>query len=408
MSTAAHRFGVICTAISILCTSLLSCIDKKESGNTVIFNDAADDSVSTHFDLGEIQEAGELIAITLSGPDTYYEYRGQGFGPQFLLAQRFAQEIGVSLRMEVAHDSAELIYYLRDGKADMVAFPLAKHDIDSLCKGANIEFQQLKNNWVVSSSAEDLSASFQNWFTPSLEERIQKECIALQTAPHSVRRNPRPVMLNAAKGQISQWDEILQQEAKYIGWDWRLLAAQCYQESAFDPQAESWAGARGLMQIMPATASLLGLDLQNICDPKLNINAAVRYINSLSKKFSDISDSRERISFILAAYNGGAGHIRDAMALCKKNNGNPHIWNDVKQWVLALESPRYYRQRDVQFGYMRGSETVDYVECINKRWQSYRESTHASSLSTTPQPAKRHTVDGEVQSQVVRPTINIE
>lgn len=67
----------------------------------------------TAYDLDQIQEAGELIAVTLSGPDTYYEYKGKGFGLQFELAEHFAVSIGAKLRMEAVRDTAELFQRLK-------------------------------------------------------------------------------------------------------------------------------------------------------------------------------------------------------------------------------------------------------------------------------------------------------
>ena len=149
------------------------------------------------------------------------------------------------------------------------------------------------------------------------------------------------------------------------------MAAQCYQESCFDPNARSWAGACGLMQIMPSTASSLGLSHNKLFSPEDNIATAALYLRQLNNKFSDIGSSSERLCFVLAAYNGGSGHIRDAMALARKMGKNSNRWNDVAQCVLLLMQPKYYRDPVVKFGYMRGSETVDYVARIRERYRSY-------------------------------------
>ena len=64
------------------------------------------------------------------------------------------------------------------------------------------------------------------------------------------------------------------------------------------------------------------------------------------------------------------------MALARKNGKNPHRWNDVAEYVLKLELPQYYRDPVVKYGYMRGSETVDYVTRIYERWMKYRGVAH--------------------------------
>ena len=149
------------------------------------------------------------------------------------------------------------------------------------------------------------------------------------------------------------------------------MAAQCYQESTFDPKAVSFAGAKGLMQIMPATADLLGLPRDKMYDPEQNIAAAAKYLGQLEGKLSDIRNRVERTNFVLASYNGGIHHIRDAMALAQRDGKNPHLWRDVSEYVLKLASPQYYNDPIVKHGYMRGSETVDYVAKIRQRHQGY-------------------------------------
>ena len=187
----------------------------------------------------------------------------------------------------------------------------------------------------------------------------------------SVTRHVYSPMLDRKAGVISQYDHLFQKYAPTARWDWRLLAAQCYQESTFDPQAHSWAGARGLMQIMPGTAAHLGLPANQVHEPEPNVAAATRLIRELDGKFNDIGDRMERIRFVLASYNGGAGHVRDAMALARKYGRNPQRWEEVAPFVLRLSTPQFYNDPIVKNGYMRGSETVDYVERIGKRWQQY-------------------------------------
>ena len=95
---------------------------------------------------------------------------------------------------------------------------------------------------------------------------------------------------------------------------------------------------------------------------------------------------------MLAAYNGGHFHIRDAMALAQKNGRNPYHWHEVEPFVLGLSRPEYYNDPVVKNGYMRGSETVDYVRKIQERWNGYRGvKTIRSSVGPTgvPQKAKR-------------------
>ena len=208
-----------------------------------------------------------------------------------------------------------------------------------------------------------------------------------------VKRRVFAPMLNRSGGIISHYDAYFQRYAQTIRWDWRLLAAQCYQESTFDPQAKSWAGACGLMQIMPSTADHLGLARSEIYHPEKNISAAVRYLAELEQSFADVRERSERIKFVLAAYNGGGFHIRDAMALARKHGRNPYHWRDVEPFVLGLQRAEYYNDPVVRNGYMRGSETVEYVRRIHERWNAYRgvKTVHSASAGPMgiPQKAKR-------------------
>ena len=187
-----------------------------------------------------------------------------------------------------------------------------------------------------------------------------------------VKRRIFSPMLDKKGGVISHYDAYFMTYSRDIRWDWRLLAAQCYQESTFDPKAVSFAGAKGLMQIMPGTADHLGVARDKLYDPETNIASAVKLIQELTRSFSDIQDNYERTNFVLASYNGGGHHIRDAMALARRDGKNPHRWSEVAPYVLKLASPQYYNDPIVKYGYMRGSETVDYVEKIRQRHAGYQ------------------------------------
>jgi membrane-bound lytic murein transglycosylase F len=150
------------------------------------------------------------------------------------------------------------------------------------------------------------------------------------------------------------------------------------------------------MQIMPSTADHLGLPRNKIYDPEANISAAAKYMNELMGYFSDIPAHGERIYFALACYNGGYHHVRDAMALAQKNGRNPKRWADVAEFVLKLREPEYYNDPVVKHGYMRGNETVDYVEKIRARWADYRGVARPHGIvkgsgvgGRAPQKAKR-------------------
>ena len=338
----------------ILLSFLAACSGKKETERVIApWGEIGDTVVADEdFDLEEIQGSGEMILLTLTGPEYYYDYHGRHLGTQYLLAEKFAAQVGVRLRVEVCRDSVEMADKLQADEGDI----MAATEVGKL---------------VVSPAKEHLADELAAWYTPEKLDEVRKQ-EAYLLSNRSVKRHVFSPMLDRKGGVISHYDGLFMQYCRPIRWDWRLMAAQCYQESTFDPKATSWAGAKGLMQIMPATADLLGLPRDQMYDPEQNIAASARYLGQLEQKFNDIRDRRERTNFVLAAYNGGIHHIRDAMALCQRDGRNPHQWSDVSEYVLKLAQPKYYNDPIVKYGYMRGTETADYVQKIQQRWESYR------------------------------------
>lgn len=370
------------------------------------------DSVdSDMMSLGDIVNAGELIMLTMSGPETYYEYRGHGLGLHYLLCEKFAQRLGVSLRVELCKDTTEMVTRLRDGEADIIAFPLpvkgGKATNNQKPKTKNPQPQTALNykglalcgvhdslktySWAVNQSSTELAKALDSWFKVSMIASTQQE-MKRTLAVGFVKRHIYPFMLNRKDAVISHYDPLFRKYAGVANCDWTLIAAQCYQESCFDPKAKSWAGACGLMQIMPSTADHLGLPRAQIYEPEANIHAACRYMAELQGRFADVPNRQERLHFALACYNGGYNHIRDAMALAKKYGRNPQRWAEVREFVLGLQSPQYYNDPVVKYGYMRGSETADYVNRIMDRWNQYRGATkgrYGSGVNAQPFRSKR-------------------
>lgn len=166
-------------------------------------------------------------------------------------------------------------------------------------------------------------------------------------------------------GTLSRYDAIIQKYAKAMNWDWRLVAALIQQESGFNPLATSWAGARGLMQLMPGTARQMGLPPAQLYNPEWNIRAGTAYLKYLEDTWKDIPDFTQRTKFILASYNAGPGHVQDAARLAKKYGYAGDKWDGaVEYFILYKSNPRFYTDEVVKYGYCRGSETFNYVRRI--------------------------------------------
>ena len=361
---------LLASVLFLLTILFFSCADKKKTQVTPWGTPMGADSIPSAqtYRLDDIVSNGELIMLTLSGPDTYYDYHGHGMGLQYLLCEKFAQKIGVSLRVDVCKDTLELERKLRKGEADIAAL-----QFDRPLRGlrfTKVKADQAKMGWAVMADNAELADSLDRWFNPQMVKNIRNEEVFLLSS-RSISRHVYSPMLNRSGGVISHYDRYFQMYAPMARIDWRLMAAQCYQESCFDPNAKSWAGACGLMQIMPVTADHLGLPRSEMFNPEQNIAASARYLQELGNHYRDVPVS-ERVFYQLASYNGGFFHIRDAMALARKNGRNPYRWDDVAEYVLKLSDAAYYRDPVVKHGYMRGTETVGYVRRIRDRWMQYR------------------------------------
>ena len=170
-------------------------------------------------------------------------------------------------------------------------------------------------------------------------------------------------------GTLSQYDPLIRKHAEPHGFDWRLVAAQIYQESRFDLKRKSWVGALGLFQIMPKTAKQLGIT--NPHDPEQSIRGGLKYMKQLMGHYDDVADDVERYRFAMAAYNSGFGHLDDARKLAREAGEDHKQWKTVSRWLLRLSKREYYSK--TRFGFCRGFEPVDYVRHIDERYAGYAQ-----------------------------------
>ena len=242
--------------------------------------------------------------------------------------------------------------------------------------------------WAVRENAPDLERAIDRWI---LENRDSKRWANLYRKYYvdrdGFRERADSRYLTSETSVLSEYDDVFKSNAAEIGWDWRLLASQAFQESRFKPRARSWAGAMGLLQIMPLTAQDLGIN--DPYDVDQNVNGAVRYLKWLDDTYWEemVPDSLERQKFILASYNAGTGHVMDAQRLTEKYGGDPTKWSDVAYWMLKKSDPKYYNDPVVRHGYARGLEPVHYVAIILERFDHYRQFVTDDTTPAAPRPA---------------------
>ncbi len=182
----------------------------------------------------------------------------------------------------------------------------------------------------------------------------------------TIRGFQEPAHRPDKSGRISRYDDMIQTQAEAAGLDWRLVAALVYQESRFYPYARSKAGARGLMQVLPAFA---GPQADSLYVPEANLRAGLRLMKATWSSYAYL-DSLERVRFTLAEYHAGNGHLTDARRLAMDMGKDPNKWEGSLTVTLPLlEQQRWFSQ--MRHGFYRGTRTVDYVEEILARWRAY-------------------------------------
>lgn len=438
---------------------LLACISKSDKSTTCS-------------DLEKILAEDTLRVVTLSRSTSYFDYKGEEMGFEYELAQRFAQSLGVQLKVITAKDEPEMLQKLYDKEVDLIAYPVVisnetkekvafvehtfntyqvlvqrkkknkfeqvndvvdliekevvvvdnskyhkrlknlddevgggikittvtnEEDEESLIEkvskgeieytiaddniakvnktyfknidiGLRTSFTQ-RSAWVLRKHSDELESTVNKWFETSNADYTCQYLHHKYFEQEKKYSKEKPKYLS--KDKISEYDSYFKKYSGDLEWDWKMLASVAYQESRFNPNAKSWAGAVGLMQLMPSTAKKLGTDSLSMRKPDVSVKTAAIYLKRVDNIFNFIEDKNERTKFVLASYNAGVGHIRDAMALAEKNGKSPTKWEDVKFFVLLKSKPEFFNDPVVRHGYLRGEEVYNFVEEIMVRYQEY-------------------------------------
>lgn len=227
--------------------------------------------------------------------------------------------------------------------------------------------------WGMRKNSDSLQVTMNNWIR-KMKKTSEYHTVYnryFKSSRQSRRRNYSQYS-SMGGGKLSPFDSLIKSTAAELGWDWRLFAAQVFKESKFDPNAVSWAGAIGLMQVLPRTGKSYGAT--DLKDPNQNLNAALQHLQWLQRMWKEeIEDPEELQKFLLASYNVGHGHVFDAIRLADKHGEIPNKWEVVKKYLILKEQPEYFNDPDVKFGYCRGSEPVNYVKVIYTTFENYKQ-----------------------------------
>ncbi|MEA2030756.1 MAG: transporter substrate-binding domain-containing protein, partial [candidate division Zixibacteria bacterium] len=243
-----------------------------------------------------------------------------------------SEEIGGDIDIQIASGDLTTETLIRQVAEGKISFTVADHNIafinstyyDNLDVRTKIGMSQ-KVAWAVRKTSPELLKALNKWFNEikntsdyyTIYNRYFKKRRSFARHLHSKE-------LSIEKGVISQYDGLLKKYAKDINWDWRFLASMVFQESRFKTNAKSWAGARGLFQMMPEMAKKFGA--KNSRNPEQSVAAGVAYIAYLQNLWKDIPGNLNRTKFVLASYNAGENHIEDARRVAELLGKSPNQW----------------------------------------------------------------------------------
>ena len=320
---------------------------------------------------------------------TIYVQKGSVYADRL---KTLSNEIGAEIKIEeVLVEAEQLIHMVARGEIDYTVADenvarVNKSYFSQLDVGTAISFPQ-NIAWAVKKGSGQLKEEIDNWMKDFKKTSRYAILYNKYFDNHHAVNIVSSDYYVLGRGKISRYDEAVKEESGRIGWDWRLISSMIYQESRFNPTAESWAGAFGLMQLMPNTASRFGVSKNS--SPEAQIRAGVSLIKWLEKRFeNEISDQDEVVKFVLAAYNVGKGHVDDARRLAEKYGDDPDVWeNSVEKWLLKKSEPKYYHDDVVKYGYARGIETTNYVKEVLDRYDHYLNIVDEGLLATNqPMP----------------------
>ena len=288
------------------------------------------------------------------------------------------QELGGGIIINVASadsiNNEDLIEMVAKGKIDYTVTynelaRINKTYYPNLDITMEISFDQ-RSAWAVRKTSPKLAEAADKWHRENINS-AEFEASARRYFELN-KHTPQGSILSLKDGRISHYDDLFRKYAPQINWDWRLLAALVYTESNFNPSAVSWAGAKGLMQLMPRTARVYGVPAGMESDPEQSIKGGVKYIAELQKIFSKVKSDNDRIRFVLASYNSGIGHVFDAMALAEKYGKDKYLWDgNVAVYMLLKNKEEYYKDPVCKSGYFRGTETYNFVRDVLTRADIY-------------------------------------
>jgi len=307
--------------------------------------------------------------------DTLYLQRNLFEKP---LLARFLRRAGRNLTVieEPGKTAEQLIGMVSEGKID---YTICEENVAMIVKRAypnlNTEYSISgfhDYGWAVAHSSDTLLMKINEWVTKIKKSKELKQAYLTYYDNPGVPNYFRNDFFSVKGNKLSPFDDVIRKLSRNISWDWRLLASLIYEESNFHLGVVSSRNASGLMQLMPQTASKFGMD--SVATPAQQLTAGVRFLKWLDNQLSaEIPDPRDRINFILAAYNVGLGKVLSARERALKYGKNPNKWSGNIGYYLT--------RRSLKGSISSSDSSIDlsiyggagrFVDDILERYQHYR------------------------------------
>ena len=175
--------------------------------------------------------------------------------------------------------------------------------------------------------------------------------------------------------QSCPYDHLFQHYAKAFKLPWKLIKAQAWAESRFNPNALSPSGARGLLQLMPKTDMAIDGHIDAF-DVEGNVKDGVQYDREQYDHLKEIPDICERLKFSLASYNGGRGWINLAMEIAyayEKEEPMPHGHIGAKPglWQTWEFTKRFLSRPDCQDAHGKHPDHKQMIDYVEKIWSVF-------------------------------------
>ncbi len=271
---------------------------------------------------------------------------------------------------------ADLVRQVSEGK---IPFAICRENLARVLKNyyRNVDIHMVISDyihysWGVNLSSDSLQYEINKWLS---DTKTRKEIRRIFMAYYD---NPKlPLCLNSeycsvTKSRISPYDDDIRRYSRLIWWDWRLVASVIYEESNFHMDPVSSMNARGLMQLVPETAEKFGMD--SLSGSSQQILSGVKYLKWIDKQLPpEISNPKERVCFILAAYNVGIGRVLHAREKAVQYGQDPNKWNGNVDYYLTLKSRKDpYASSEADDDISPFGEPGGYVDKILSRYYHYR------------------------------------